>query len=45
MLTKMSGTRTENGHRQDTKTGTEIEAKGEEKLRTSEKEMERPAST
>jgi hypothetical protein len=33
-----------NGHRQDTQTGTEIWAKGEEKHGTPKKKMEGPAS-
>jgi hypothetical protein len=34
----------ENGHRQDTKIGTEIQAKGEEKHRMAKGKMEGPAS-
>jgi hypothetical protein len=36
--------RRENGHTQDTQTGTEIWAKGEEKHRTPKEKMEGPAS-
>jgi hypothetical protein len=35
----------ENGHRQDTQTGPETEAKREEKHRTPKEKMERPASS